>query len=299
MPNWILYAVVMLSWGSSWLAIQYQLGDVHPQMSVAYRFILSGSLLILYCWVRHKKMKFTVEQHMRIGLQALFIFSTNYIFIYHSSQHLSSGLVSIVFSVLTFFNIFNARLFLQQKISGEVVFASLLGFIGIILVFSEELKNVNASKEIIIGAGLALVASYSASLGNIISANNQKRNLPILQSTAIGMLYGGVWTLVLSLFMGVSLTFSTTSAYLGSLLFLSLVASILAFLSYLTLLSKIGPSRAGYCTLAFPIIAVTLSIFFENYKLDITDIVGFVLVLSGNYIVMFKPQLGKVPTKSF
>ncbi len=290
MANWLLYVIVICSWGTSWLAIKYQLGIVHPQMSVAYRFLLSGLLLFIYCLAKRKKMNFSLKEHALIFFMAIFIFSTNYIFIYRSSAYLASGLESIVFSTLTFMNIFNSRIFLKQKISKEVFLATLMGFTGILLIFNKELKHFNGSHEIILGFALGLVSAYSASLGNIISATNQKRGLPVLQTTAIGMLYGGAWTFILSIAMGIPVTISLTPSYLGSLLFLSVFASILAFISYLTLLGRIGPSRAGYCVLVFPLIAVTLSIFFEDYVLGLYDLIGMILVLAGNYIVMFKPK---------
>jgi drug/metabolite transporter (DMT)-like permease len=293
MPNWMLYTIVIATWGTSWLAIKYQLGDVHPQMSVAYRFILSGVILLIFCLIRKKDLKFNKHQHLRILFQAVFIFSTNYIFIYRSSMYLPSGLESIIFSTMTFMNIFNSRVFLKQKISRDVIIATVIGFLGIVLVFNKELKNFESSTNVLLGIVLGLASSYTASLGNIISANNQKLGLPVIQSTALGMLYGGIWTFILSLFMGIEPTFSMKTEYIGSLLFLSIFASILAFVSYLTLLGRIGPSRAGYCVLVFPLIAVTLSVFFEGYQLGMADVLGVLLVLSGNYMVMFKPQLKK------
>ncbi len=293
MSNWLLYSVVIATWGTSWLAIKYQLGDVHPQMSVAYRFLLSGVILLAFCLLAKKNLRFTKKQHLRIFLQAIFIFSTNYIFIYRSSAYLASGLESIIFSTMTFMNIFNSRLFLKQKVSKEVIIATIMGFVGIIIVFNKELKTFDTSSGVILGIVLGLIASYSASLGNIISSSNQKCGLPVIESTAIGMLYGGIWTFILSLCMGIPATFSTKSEYIISLLFLSVFASVLAFVSYLTLLGRIGPSRVGYCVLVFPIIAVTLSVFFEDYHLGWADLFGMALVLTGNYIVMFKPQLQK------
>lgn len=290
---WLLYTVVIFSWGTSWLAIQYQLGDVHPQMSVAYRFLLSGAILISYCLVRRKSLRFSLKQHLRIAAMSIFIFSTNYILIYRSSAFLASGLESVIFSVLTFFNIFNSRLFLKQKSSASVVVATLMGFAGIVLVFNKEIVHFDVSSNVLVGVMLGLCAAYSASIGNIISAKNQKSGLPVLQSTALGMLYGGTWTLVLSLCMGVPLTFSMKAGYLISLAFLSIFASILAFMSYLTLLGLIGPARAGYCVLVFPLVAVTLSVFFEGYQPGIMDLIGMALILLGNYIVMFQPKLGQ------
>lgn len=204
---------------------------------------------------------------------------------------MNSGLESIVFSTMTFMNIINSRIFLKQKISFEVIVGTVMGFTGILLIFNHELRNFFGPGHVVMGVGLGLVSSYSASVGNIISSVNQKTGMPVLQTTALGMLYGGVWTLILSLAMGVPMTFLWTPSYLLSLAFLSVCASILAFVAYLTLLGRIGPSRVGYCVLLFPLIAVTLSVLFENYTLRVTDIFGVALVLGGSYVVMHKPKI--------
>lgn len=288
MSNWLLYLIVVFSWGTSWLAIKFELGEVSPQVSVAYRFILSGLILCAFCLLRGKKFKFTLAQHGRIFLQAFFFFSTNYIFIYRSSAYLPSGLVSVVFSTVTFMNIFNARIFMGQKPETRTIWATLVGFTGILLVFSRDIAG--ASSQLFHGIILCLISGYSASLGNIISAKNQKVGLPILETTAIGMLYGGLWTLLLSGLMGESFVIPTRASYYAALIFLSLFASILAFMAYLHLLSRIGPTRAAYSTLVFPLVAVTLSVFFEGYVLGPWEAIGLILALGGNYLVMFRPS---------
>lgn len=296
MSNLLLYLVVIFSWGTSWLAIKYQLGDVHPYVSVAYRFLLAGGILLSYCLIRGKNLKFSLNQHARIALQALFMFSTNYVLIYLSSQYLSSGLESIVFSTLTFMNIINARIFLKTKASSETISATFIGFIGILIIFKEEFFGASTSTLVLTGLVLGLLSAYSASIGNIVSASNQKQSIPVIESTAFGMLYGGLFTLVLALATGQDLVLPTKMSYWIALGHLSIFASILAFVSYLTLLGRIGPSRAGYCVLVFPIIAVTLSVFFEDYTIHTSDIIGLVLILAGNYTVMFKPNIrAKVP----
>jgi len=290
MPNWLLYTVVIGTWGTSWLGIKFQLGEVDPRLSVAYRFILAGVLLLSYCLIRRKPMRFSLQDHLRILLLAAFLFSINYMLIYFSSGFLLSGLESIIFSTLTFMNIFNARIFLKQKTSREVLLAVVIGFSGILLIFSPELRNFEGSKQVFTGVMTGIASAYVASLGNIISAQNQKHNLPVLQSTAYGMFYGGLLTLTFAYFSGAEFAISTKTSYWISLLFLSIFASILAFVSYLTLLGRIGPGRAGYCVLAFPMIAVFLSIIFENYHLELTDAVGMVLIIFGNCLVMMKPK---------
>ncbi len=141
------------------------------------------------------------------------------------------------------------------------------------------------------GAILALVSVVSASLGNIVSARNQKHGLPVIQTNAFGMTYGAVFMLILAAFNGASFTFDTSFGYVTSLLFLALFGSVIAFSTYLTLLGRIGADRAAYVTVIFPVIALSLSAIFEGMTWKATQTAGVILVLLGNTIVLTKIRL--------
>ena len=62
--------------------------------------------------------------------------------------------------------------------------------------------------------------------------------------------------------------------------------SVIAFGAYLTLLGRIGAHKAGYAMVMFPVVALILSILFEGLELDLTIILGTLLVLTGNIFVL-------------
>ncbi|MFT4808905.1 MAG: hypothetical protein ACI9LX_002242, partial [Paraglaciecola sp.] len=41
MRSTVLYVLTVLIWGSTWLAIEYQLGVVAPEVSLVYRFSIA------------------------------------------------------------------------------------------------------------------------------------------------------------------------------------------------------------------------------------------------------------------
>ncbi len=47
-----LFAACVAIWGSTWHAITYQLGEVAPEVSVLYRYILASALLFAFCLAR-------------------------------------------------------------------------------------------------------------------------------------------------------------------------------------------------------------------------------------------------------
>ena len=288
MKSLILFAVPSLIWGSTWLAIKFQLGVVDPLVSVVYRFFLASFILLLYCWITDLNLKFTLKDHGSMALLGILLFGINYWLVYVAELSLPSGLVAVVFTSIIFLNIINGAIFLRSKIRIYVVYGAILGVIGIGLVFLDEILTFSLSSENSFALLLAGIAAVLASLGNITSAFIQKNKLPVIQTNAFAMFYGPFFMLLICLFMGKSFNFDFSFSYIVSLLYLTIFGSIIAFSSYLTLLGKIGADKSAYVTLVIPIIALILSTIFEDYSWNVWAIIGVLFILVGNFIVLRK-----------
>ena len=283
-----LFAIPTLIWGSTFFVIKFQLGTVDPTWSVSYRFILAGILLLAYAKVKRLNLKFSYQQHLFILLQGLFLFGLNYWLVYMAEQVLVSALVAVSFSMIIFLNIFFGSIFLKKKSEKKVFIGAVIGIIGTCLLFRNELIGIKTEELPLFHLALCFLSVVIASLGNITSAYNQSKSLPVIQTNAFGMLYGGICIGIIALISGEPMTFDTNLAYTFSLFYLSVFGSILAFGAYLTLIGKIGADKAAYVLVVIPVIAVTLSVIFEDYRLSWYVILGMIMILGGNIIVLKK-----------
>jgi drug/metabolite transporter (DMT)-like permease len=286
MSNALLYVITVLVWGSTWLAIEFQLGVVAPEVSIVYRYV--GASLLLFAWsrVRGLPLAFSVRQHGRFFLLGMLLFSLNYILAYHAQIHISSALTAIAFSTLVWMNIINARLFFGVRAGWRVLFGALLGVVGIITLFAPQIGQLTISDSVFYGSMLAFLGALIASFGNMVSQAAQKSSLPVIQSNAWGMLYGAIITASIALAEGHEFVFDWSTGYLVSLAYLTVFGSVIAFGAYLTLLGRIGAHKAGYAMVMFPVVALILSAIFEDFAIDATVIVGTLLVLAGNVFVL-------------
>jgi drug/metabolite transporter (DMT)-like permease len=288
MYNATLYLITVLIWGSTWLAIKFQLGVVAPELSIAYRFGLAASILIILSLIRRLPLRFDIKSHGFFVLQGLLLFSLNYILVYLAEGYLTSGLVAIIFSLIIIFNVIFGAIFLGNPIRTRVMIGAILGLAGLAFVFWPELSSFSLSSLQILGLIMAFIATISASLGNVVSARNQRHDLPVLQTNAYGMLYGALFMLILAFLRGAQLEFDTSPGYIVSLIYLAVFGSVIAFGSYLTLLGRIGLDRAAYVTVLFPVIALLLSTIFEDLQWGVPQLLGVVLILLGNAVVLTK-----------
>lgn len=288
MSNSVLYILTVLIWGSTWIAINYQLGDVIPEASLVYRFALAAIILFSYCWVKKLSLKFSIRHHLQLVAFGLTLFACNYYLLYSAQSHINSALTCIAFSTLMVMNIINARLWYKTHIPKQVYYGGALGLIGIVILFWPQISDTEFGGETLLGLLFCLGGVLFASTGNMLSIKNKQLNLPILQSNAWGMAYGSIFMMVMTLLQGKSFTFSYTLPYISSLIYLSLFGSVIAFSCYLTLLNRIGAHKASYATIMFPAVAVVLSTFFEGFIWDTYTIVGLAMMLLGNLVVLAK-----------
>ncbi len=289
--QYILFVIPTLIWGSTWYAIKFQLGQVDPLVSVAYRFALAGLLLLGFCKIAGKPLKFTGKEHFLMVALGLSLFGFNYWLVYEAETIFTSGVVAVIFSLIIFFNIFFNAIFLNGTIKKEVIGAAFLGVGGTALLFRNEFTTIEFGKEGITGLILCLIGITFASLGNILSAYKQKKKIPVIQANAFAMTYGGFFMLGTVLVLGKPLTFDYTWQYSLSLAYLVIFGSIIAFSTYLKLLGEIGPDRSVYIALLTPVIAMIISTFFEDYQWKPSAILGIILLFAGNFLALkFKRQ---------
>ena len=284
-----LYIATVLIWGSTWFAIKFQLGVVEAEVSLVYRFLLAAIILLLFCLLSKRRLRFSISEHFFIALQGLFLFSTNYLIFYWATGLLTSGIVALLFSTVILMNIVNGALFRGQSISTRVLIGAMFGISGIAAIFWSEVAGLDNNSSTWQGLWMCLIATFFASIGNILSARNQKIDLPVVQTNAWGMAYGSLFMLVYALVRGVPFEYDPAFSYSLSLVYLSVFGSIFAFGSYLTLIGRIGADKTAYAAVLFPVIALSISTIFEAYIWTLSALFGLGLVLFGNYLVLKKP----------
>ncbi len=286
-----LYAVTVLVWGTSWLAMTFQLGTVAPEVSVVYRFAIAAAVMLAFCLATRRRMVFSPRDHVFIALQGICLFSTNFFLIYLGARYMTSGLVSVGFSTIVIMNILGCRLLFATKVTPGMASGAALGIAGMFLLFWPELAAFDLSRDGSRGLILVLAGTLSAALGMLTSAWNQgRRSLPVMQTNAYGMIYGTLFMALLVVLRGSDFGFDPSPGYVFSLLYLAVCASVFGFWSYLTLVGRIGADRAAYTSVLFPVVALTLSTWFEDYHWTATGAFGVALVLCGNALILAKPR---------
>ncbi len=286
------FAGVTLIWGSTWIVIHSQLALVPPAWSVAYRFMLAGGVMLALCLLRAdlraQLRAFAPRDHGFALVVALMQFSLNFNLVYAAQRHLTSGLVALLFALLIVPNAVLGAVFLGQRLTPRFLLGSAVAIVGLTLLFGRDLLAARSDgrAELLIGLGLALLSVLSASIGNVMQATERGRAMAVTPTLALAMSYGSLFNIAYAWISAGPPRFVVSPAYIAGLLYLGLIASVLAFSLYYRLLRNIGPAAAAYTSVLVPILAMALSTLFEGYVWSLAAAAGAALAITGMIVAL-------------
>ena len=284
--NVSIFAGCVLIWGTTWLAITYQLGPVAPEISVSHRFLLAALIIAAWCRLRGLSLRFKPAEHAALALMGVAIYGFSYVCVYHAESHLASGLVAIGYSASPLLSALGTRYFFGQPVTGRMALGSAFGILGITLVYLPEFANLRGSHDVALGAAFTLIAVLISTAGGLLAQRNHQRKLHGWPTMAWSMGYGSLASLAVALALGRPYTIDLGATYLLSLLYLTLLGTVVTFAGWLTLVGRIGVARASYVGVMAPVVALFVSTLFEGFVWHPLTAAGVAVSIAGNVLVL-------------
>ena len=300
--NLVLYVLVVLIWGTTWIALKWQLGSVPIALSIGYRFALAALILFALLAARRQLTRPRGSALALVAAQGVCLFCINFVCFLKASATLQSGLIAVVFSTSTLWNALLARLILRRTIAPQVIAGGAGGLGGLLLLFAPQLvagvsNGTTDNAATLAGLGWALGGTLCFSSGNLLSSALQARGLRPLQTNAWGMAFGALLLFSYGLVSATPWSFDASPRYVAALVYLAIPGSVVAFTAYLTLVGRLGPERAAYSTVLFPLVALNVSALLEGYQWTATAFAGLVLVMIGNVLVFRRPSVHRAASR--
>jgi drug/metabolite transporter (DMT)-like permease len=288
--NFFLFLSALLFWSATWSIIgltQVNI-DLDPSVSVFIRFILAGLIILIYVAITKRKLIFSIRDHVYFFILGIFLYSGNYIFFYNSNVYLPSNIPATVFCLLTIFNILGEKFLFKKPITTVTLSGAILGISGILIIFFNDFISFNLNSGTTIGLMFALLATLSASAGNLIAIYNKRNfSIPLLQNVAYAMIYGALVALLVSFIRGSEFYIPITNfSYILGQTYLIIFGSIISFLCYIRFIENTSASTGGYIGVVMPILALIISMIFEDVKPDIYFLTGLPIALIGLLLIL-------------
>jgi len=292
MPIAVHYGLTVLIWGLTWTGIRLQVESAPVDLSVFYRFVMAAAVALGGLVLARRLPRLCLRQHGWLVLQGLTLYSVNFLLMYRAAESMTSGLLAVVFSLAALFNAFNSWLWLRMRPDPRLYPAVALGVTGVALLFWHDLLLGNATVASIL---YAVAGTFWFSLGNLVSIRVRQARIPLPVANAWAMVYGalilGGWCLL----RDVNWTLPASATFWGATVFLAIPGSIVAFYCYITVIQTLGADKAGYATVLFPVVALTVSTWLEGFEWTLTAVAGALLAILGNWVLFrrSRPVAGK------
>jgi drug/metabolite transporter (DMT)-like permease len=286
LKNWQLFAICVLTWGTTWFAITFQIGHVAPEVGVAMRFALAGVVILGLCAVRQERLRFTPSQHAIFALQGGFMYGVSYVCVYHAEHYLVSGLVAVGYSASPLVAGLGARALFGVRLGQRFILGGLLGIAGVALIFWPEFARTTGDRNTLLGALFTVGSVLLSTVGSLTASRNRSRGLPFWPALGFGMLYGAAASALLALLLGQSFMPPAIASWWLSLFYLALAGSVLTFACFLTLQERIGPGPTGTIGVMTPLLALVVSMAFEGFRPDALTFAGAALAVGGNVLML-------------
>lgn len=285
----IPFALVTLIWGSTWIVITGQLGIVPPSWSVTYRFAVACAVMFAFAAVRRERLMLEPRAMLFAALLGIAQFTFNFNFVYRAEQHITSGLVAVLFALLIVPNTLLGRLFLKTPIEGRFLAGAGIAIVGVgMMILHEYQAAALDADKVVLGTTLTLAGVMSASSANVMQGAKIARAQSMVVMIAWAMLFGALADGSYAWITAGPPVIETTPAYLGGVLYLGIIASAVTFPLYFNVIRAIGPGQAAWSSVLIPIIAMGFSTLFEDYRWAPLSIAGGAVALAGLVIAVAK-----------
>jgi drug/metabolite transporter (DMT)-like permease len=300
--TWQLFAVCVLTWGTTWYAITFQIGQTSPEFGVALRFGLAGWVVLVWRAAAGDSLRLSLSDHGRLALQGGFMYGLSYLCVYHAEKHLVSGLVAVGYSASPLVSGLGARWLFGTPVTSRFLWGGAVGLLGVALIFAPEFSKAaqQANQSRILWGALFTVASVLlSSVGSLTASRNRSHGMPFWPSLGWGMVYGAIVAALVAVAMGQRFVLPGAASWWLSLVYLALAGSVMTFACFLTLQERIGPGPSGSVGVMTPLLALLVSVGLESYQASWFTLLGAALAVLGNVLVLRpkrrEPELNPAP----
>ena len=280
MKSRLVWLILCLIWGSTWLFIKIGLADLPPLTFAGIRFVIASAIIFTIIWARRISLPKRPEDWWLLAITGVLSFTLNYGLVFWGEQYISSGLAALLQATLPAFGLVIAHFYLpHERMTPAKIAGVVLGVCGVGVVFSNQLTI--AGGRALAGSMALVVSAFCAAYANVlIKARGAKLNPAII--AAVQMVFGLMPLLLIGILLeGNPLQFRWTAMAVICLFYLAVVGTVVAFLLYYWLMRNMDVTKTMLIALVTPVVAVLLGMIVLKEELGWRTFAGGLMIMAG------------------
>ena len=287
MKSRLVWLLLCLIWGSTWLFIKLGLSDLPPFTFAGIRFVIASAILFVIIKARRLSLPRTRADWLLLAITGVLAFSVNYGAVFWGEQYISSGLAALLQATIPVFGLVIAHFYLPgEQMTPAKILGVVMGVAGVGVIFSNQLSV--AGPKALAGSAALVVGSACAAYANVlVKARGAKLNPAILAGGQ--MVFGLVPLLLIGILQeGNPLHYRWSGMAVVSLFYLAIVGSVVAFLSYYWLVQHMDVTNTMLIAMVTPVVAVILGMLVLDEKLDWRTVAGGAMIMLGIGLIVLR-----------
>jgi drug/metabolite transporter (DMT)-like permease len=285
----LVWLVLCLIWGSTWLFIKLGLEDLPPLTFAGIRFVIASLILLVLLRIRKQSLPNTRRDWLLLAAVGVMAFSLNYGLLFWGEQYISSGLAALLQATAPAFGLVIAHFYLpEEKMTPAKIVGVLIGVVGVGVIFSSQLSV--AGPKALAGSLALLLSAVFVAFSNVIV----KAYCTHLEPTVLAagqMMCGLVPLLLIGIPLeGNPLRFHWTPMAVVAMFYLAIVGSVIAFILYYWLMKNMAVTKTLLIALVTPVVAVILGMIVLKERLEWRTLLGGAMIISGIALLVRKPR---------
>ena len=281
----LVWLVLCVIWGSTWLFIKLGLEALPPLTFAAIRFVISCAIIFLIIRLRGIQLPRARADWILLAVTGILSFALNYGLVFWAEQHISSGLAALLQATLPAFGLVFAHFHLpSERLSWARIGGVILGVCGVAVVFSNQLA-VKGTMALAGCVAMILSAMFAAYSNVLVKAYGKNMNPAVL--AAGQMLFGLLVLLVVGIPLeGNPLRFHWTPIAIISLVYLAVVGTVIAFMLYYWLVLNMDVTKSMLISLVTPVVAVLLGMIVLDEEIGWRTLFGGAMIMMGIALIV-------------
>nr|WP_153020613.1 DMT family transporter [Pseudomonas sp. BMS12] len=274
----LLFLIVCLSWGTTWLGIKIAVETVPPLTASGLRFLIAFPLFLCFALIRGDSIFFPRGSLGFFVFVTLCYFSLPYYLLNYGETHVSSGLTALLFSCMPVFILIFSALFLRERIYLSQVTGIAIGFGSLYMILRSQ--GLSLAHDEFAGVLAILAAAVMHALCYVMTKQKGAEISVITYNTLpIGLAGLMLFLVGLGAEQPDFVSFSTRSWW--ALTYLGLCASVGGFIVYFFLLKRLSPVILSFVFIIFPVFAVIVGSWYEGQPISRDLALYSALLLAG------------------